>query len=175
MTKKILIIGLMFALLSVYGCCKQSCQEKKSVIVASVGDCVITKDDLANKVPGENKERQLDEMIEKKLLIMAAQKENFDKDRAFMKEIERYWEQALIKLLLKKKVHEFGYDVVITDAEAKKEYDKIIADNRDIGPFENMAAEIKDDLRRAKIQGRFNNWVEELKKETDIRIYKENL
>jgi len=52
------------------------------------------------------KESLLDDLITKRILIQAAQKENFDKDKAFVKEIERYWEQALLKLLYKKKSQE---------------------------------------------------------------------
>ena len=50
----------------------------------------------------------LDQLINKNILIQQSQSENFDKDEVFMKEIQRYWEQALLKLLIKKKTAEFS-------------------------------------------------------------------
>ena len=61
----------------------------------------------ARVVSGTKKEI-LEQLITRNILIQEAQKENFDKDRAFLKEIESYWEQALLKLLIRKKTAEFS-------------------------------------------------------------------
>jgi predicted HNH restriction endonuclease len=91
----------------------------------------------------------LDALITKKLLIQEAQKQNFDKDKAFVKEIERYWEQALLKLLYKKR-----------SLELLSEISKSESDPR---------------IRDKKVQEALSAWVEGLKKNADIKRYEENL
>jgi parvulin-like peptidyl-prolyl isomerase len=64
----------------------------------------------------------LDGLIMKELLVQEAQKQSFDKDEAFKKEIKNYWEQALIKRLLKQKLDEIAFAVRVKDDEIKAVY-----------------------------------------------------
>ncbi|MFA5146599.1 MAG: hypothetical protein WC515_04420 [Candidatus Omnitrophota bacterium] len=118
----------------------------------------------------------LDELITKKVLVQEAQRQDFDKDRMFMKEIERYWEQALIKILLKKKTRELARTIKVSDEEARDEYGRIKEEEGGrVEPYEMMASGIKNDLRYRKIQEALDKWVIYLKKEANVRIYKENI
>lgn len=60
----------------------------------------------------EVKAALLDDIIIRKVLIQEAQRQGLDKQKPFMREIERYWEQSLIKLLLKKKSEEMARDIL---------------------------------------------------------------
>jgi len=95
------------------------------------------------------KEDLLDEIITKKLLIQEAQKQNFDKDRAFVKEIERYWEQALLKLLYNKRSQELLREI--------------------------SGSESDPEVRNRRVREALDRWMEDLKKRADIKKYKENL
>jgi len=64
-------------------------------------------------------------LINKKILIQEALKLNFDKDKTFMKEIERYWEQALLKLLFKIKSDELSRTVRVDDFEVRQAFAKM--------------------------------------------------
>ncbi len=111
------------------------------------------KDKLSGNLSGADfekaKESLLDEIIMKRLLIQEAQKQNFDKDKAFIKEIEGYWEQALLKLLYNKKSQEILREI------SRQERDP----------------EVRDRLVREAL----NRWMEDLKMNADIKKYKENL
>lgn len=111
------------------------------------------RDKLAAGLTGPDfekaKENLLDDMITKKLLIQEAQKQNFDKEKAFIKEIERYWEQALLKLLYNKKSQELLREISGSESDP----------------------EVRDRLVRKAM----NAWIEGLKKRADIKKYKENL
>ncbi len=95
------------------------------------------------------KESLLDDLITKKLLIQEAQKQNFDKEKAFVKEIERYWEQALLKLLYKKRSQELLREISMNESDPNS--------------------------RDRKVQEALNAWIEDLKKSANIKKYKENL
>lgn len=87
----------------------------QSKVIAKINNYELTVEDFnseidplfANKYlskdPIKAKEALLDELITKKVLIQQAQKEGLDKEKQFMKEIERYWEQALLKSLIRNK------------------------------------------------------------------------
>jgi peptidyl-prolyl cis-trans isomerase C len=75
--------------------------------------------------PEKAREAYLEEMINKKILIQEAQKQNYDKEKFFMEEIEKYWEQALLKLLLKKKGEELTRNVMVSSEEVKEEYSRM--------------------------------------------------
>lgn len=153
-----LIIALVF--LSIYGCEKKRPPAPGSgEIVVRINNYVMTADDfkdeaklvLSNKNlaadPYTAKKQLLGELITKEVLLQEAQRQNFDKDKAFMKEIERYWEQALLKLLIRKKTKELSKSVVTGSKAARQE----------------------------KIQEKLNEWILGLKSRAVVKEYDENL
>lgn len=117
--RMILLMITILSMLLVPACGKNdNLQSGDSKVVAKINNYKLTiadfKSEAQDKLPAnlsdiefeKAKEDLLDEIITKKVLIQEAQKENFDKDRSFVKEIERYWEQALLKLLFRKKEQE---------------------------------------------------------------------
>lgn len=123
---------------------KQSAGDKR--VVAKINNYELTvadfKEDptaarqMADKYysaePLKAKEELLEGMITKELLIQEAQRLNFDKDKAFMEEIENYWEQALLKLLVQKKLKEFSRIIKVDNKDVQNEYarmkQKVLAD-----------------------------------------------
>jgi len=90
---------------AIFGCGRAPSEEEIRV-VAEINDYELTIADFKEESlsdPLKSKEELLEDIIIKKILTQEAQKGDFDKDKAFMKEIERYWEQALLKLLIKRK------------------------------------------------------------------------
>lgn len=106
-------------------------------IIANVEGCEITVDDfkealrasLSNKYASADNLKTkfdiLDDLITKKLLILEAQNKNFDKYAAFLKEIQHYWEQALIKRVLNEKLSELSLKIHVKDSEVEKEYSRM--------------------------------------------------
>ena len=149
-----MFVFLFFAVLAVHGCANKAPQDKK--LVARINNYELTVEDFKNESdlvmsnkylsrdPQAAKDQMLEEMITKNILIQEAQAQNFDKDKAFMKEIERYWEQALLKLLLKKKTEEFSAQV--TGAS--------------------------DEIKKAKVQQMLEMWVTDLRRHAKVKIYK---
>lgn len=106
-----LILLMVMTGFIVSGCDRAEKTSNGKDVIAKINSYTMTVEDLLDAAPramGRTKEEILDELITKNVLIQEAQKENFDKDKAFMKEIERYWEQALLKLVIKKKMAEFA-------------------------------------------------------------------
>lgn len=127
------MILLVFAL----GCQDHCAKPAGKTVLVKINNYELTEADFQDEArltaasavyspdPKKAKEELLNELVNKKILIQEAQKENFDKDRAFMKEIERYWEQALLKLLLEKKAEEFSRAITVDKSEVEKEYGRL--------------------------------------------------
>ncbi len=130
-TPVILSIFLLtsFALLA-YGCGQKRAQRAKSDdrVIARINNYELMASDLkesASTVLIRHKEQLLDMLISKEVLLQEAQRLNLDKERSFMKEIEGYWEQALLKSLVSKKIKEMSGNLAATGKEIADEYDRM--------------------------------------------------
>lgn len=125
----ILIITLLIT-----ACARRKGSER---ILATINDYEMTIDDfnyeskevldmekLLGEVPS-TKEDILDVLIIKEILLQEAQKENLDKDRDFMKTIELYWEQTLLKNLLSKKSREIERKIMVYEDEIADYYNRM--------------------------------------------------
>ena len=128
---RIIVVLLLVVLLAGFGAgCAKEPSDPGSAVLAKIGKYELTVDDFENEVkltepnkvlsadPRKAREELLDELIMKKILLQEAERQNLDKGRAFMKEIERYWEQALIKMMILQKIGELSREAVSKDPAA---------------------------------------------------------
>ena len=171
--------------------CVAGCGDKArpgGKILARIGPYELTTEDFNDeagmtalsksltKDPKQAKRYLLDEMIDKKILLQEAQREDFDKDKAFMKEIERYWEQALLKLLFKKKMEEISHTIVVSEREVLDEYDRMSQEAKgNIGSLAEKTVEIRSDVYNRKMQAAYDEWLDGLRKKAHVKKYEENL
>jgi len=164
----VIVILLGIALLT--GCAKKPDKDK---IVAQINNYQVTIDDFNEEakmsIPGASKDQILQDIIIKELLLEEAQKNDLDKNRRFMKEIENYWKQALIKRVIFIKGEEFLASSKASNAEIKERYD-LMAKQSDgkIKPFNKMADVIRQEIRVRKAQIMLDQWIEQLKNKATI-------
>lgn len=181
------VLSLLVLVIAV-GCGRKKAGPDESSIVARIDNYEMTVKDFREEVlltaankylpedPIKAKEELLDELIVKKILVKEAQAQNFDKDKAFMKEIERYWEQALLKLLMRKKSREFARQIVVRDSDVRIEYERILAEEGAAAePFEKIAPRIRKDIMRIRQAAAFESWISDLRKKTSVKINKKVL
>ena len=119
--RKYLIITL--AVLMIAGC---KCQAKDKQILARINNYEITKQEFLEEFKDsaygvsdteESRKSFLENLINRKLILQDAQRQGLDKDSAFLKSIERFWEQSLLKVMLDKK----SKDISLLKGAVKKE------------------------------------------------------
>ena len=135
--KNLGIIAIFFIGIVISGCNPHDKNCRPREVVARINNYCLTVDDFKSEVmiaesnrslsidAAELKQELLQKLINKELLIQEAQKLNFDKEKPFMKEIERYWEQALLKFLFKKKSDELNSTIQVSKPEIEKEYQRM--------------------------------------------------
>jgi len=163
MRNVILLITVVAVIAVTAGCGRDYYKEAAgdTRVVARINDYEMTVSDFKGEVrPGMakrySKEDILDELITKQVLLQEAQRQNFDKNDLFMREIQRYWEQALLKLLFKKKSEELINSIRVDDSEVK-------------------APETKKDVMKRKREKALEDWAADLKTKALLKIDKKLL
>ena len=173
----ILISGFIFA-----GCSSERNGGDEGV-VAQVNDYKMKADDLRYDLKHtpydekslletkEGRKEYVNQLLEKEVLLQEAQRLGLDREKDFMKSIEGYWEQALLKILLERKSDEISDLTHVSDDEIEEYYSN--SENRTF--FPKTKADIKKTIRRKKETEAMNVWIEELKKQSYIKINEEIL
>ena len=120
---------LVATLIFLSGCSPASSKAKDSAIAVSVNNYYISYDEFEKEFKDsafgrtdtpESRKEFLDNLIDRKLILQYAQKEGFDKEKNFLKTIEKFWEQSLLKVALDKKTKEIEAKLSASDWEAKR-------------------------------------------------------
>lgn len=151
----------------------------KKTILAKINNYEITQDEFEAefKESGfsridtpESKREFLDNLINRKLILQEAQLKGLDKDENFLKMIERFWEQSLLKLALDRKSKELTGKVFVSDKAIEEAYQNMVKEGRTEKPYEAMYHQIKWEITQAKESQLMNEWVAGLEKEAHIRV-----
>jgi len=118
----------------------------------------------------EGRKQFIDEFIANKLILKEALRRDLDKEPDFLQEIQNYWEQALMRLMLEYRSQEMLAQIAVTDKEIHDYYNQF----KD-AEFANMKLadvhqQIKWTLSREKQRRLVSAWVESLKADADIAI-----
>ncbi len=104
----------------------------------------------------------LDTLIRRKLMVRDAERLGLDKDKEFLKTVERFWEQSLLKRYLNQKSKKISSSILVTDQEVLEEYKRMqkigIADK----PYVQMYDQIKPRLVQMQETKAMDAWLAQL-------------
>lgn len=118
----------------------------------------------------EAKEEFLDNIISRKLILQEAEQRGLDKDEKFLKVIEKFWEQALLKVALEQKAKESAGAVFVSDQEVEAAYQSMPAEAKAEKPYEAVYSQVKWELTRAKQTRLMDEWIAQLRNSARIKI-----
>lgn len=122
--KVIFLLAIMF----IAGCGNSLPKDKK--ILAQVNNYEITLDDFNEQFKQslysrdnslEARKEFLKVLIDRKLILQDAQAKGMDKEKDFLKMIEKFWEQSLLKLSLQRKSQEIAQLPAIKGKKVEQE------------------------------------------------------
>jgi SurA N-terminal domain len=117
MAFKKMILGMLVAFMFVSGCGPRSGTGTGGEVVISINDYKITRAEFESEFKDsaygavdtpESRQNFLNALIDRKLILQYAQKEGLDKETTFLKTIEKFWEQSLLKIVLDRKMLEMA-------------------------------------------------------------------
>jgi predicted patatin/cPLA2 family phospholipase len=114
----------------------------------------------------DGRKKYLDGLIEKEILLQEAQRQGIERENDFMKSIENYWEQALLRILLERKSKEISNLVNVYDNEIEEYY----KNSGEKQSFSKVKNEIRDIIKQKKQTDAMDAWIEELKKKSCVKV-----
>jgi len=162
--------------------CGSSCPlsaKKDKAAVAKINNYDITKEEFETEFKEssfgrtdtlESRKEFLNNLISRKLVLQEAQKSGLDRKPGFLKLIQKFWEQSLIKLALDKKTQEIAGSVKISDREVERLFQELVKAGKTDKPYAQVYNELKWQILKAKEAQRMNEWLEILRKNAKIQI-----
>ena len=178
----IFLIALSFNFL----CCGSEKTEKHKT-VASINDFDLTLDEFQYqfasemefnqdyKLTKEVKKNFLEGMIRKEVLIQEAKKLKLDREKKFIRTIERYWESTLIRDLMETKGNEICKRIVISQDEIDARYKDLKGSKDKFPPLSELREKIVYDLKAQKRMKLLMEWIDDLRKKSNVQINEELL
>ena len=118
----------------------------------------------------ESKREFLNMLIRRKLVLQDAQARGLDKDKEFLKSIERFWEQSLLKRVMDKKSQEITGSASVPDSVVEAIYNKLKSEGKADKPHDQMCSQIKWSLAQLQESQAINKWLVSLYKKAEIKI-----
>lgn len=167
--------GLFLVLLAVVlaGC--QPHKEKPAIKINNVEISAVEFNaayDVLSKLKGETLPRKefLDTYINRKLILLEAEKFGLDKDPQFLQDLQIFWEQSLLKLMLSRKINELSLPIRIDDQEIQAFYDKHKDTDFKDKELSKVYDQIKVILFKFKQRMALNDWTDQLRKKASITV-----
>lgn len=179
--KKFILFSLMLFLSLSLFCCSQNIDEKGKVL-ARINEYNLMLDEFQSKLSSEleidddlkltkeAKKNFLDELITKEVLIQEAQKLKLDREKEFVKTIERYWEATLIRNLLESKGNQISKIILVSEQEIESRYNEMKKSNHKLPGLSEFREKIIKDLRERKKTRMLEDWIKETKQKAKIQI-----
>lgn len=169
-------LAILFLSLFILGCQNKP---KDKTILAGINNYKITQQEFEEEFKDssfgrvdtlESREEFLNALINRKLILEDAQKKGLDKDRAFLRMIEKFWEQSLLKLALDRKSKEIAGSAIVSDKKIEEAYQRMLKEAKTDKTYDQMYNQIKWDILKLKESKAMNDWVNDLRKKADIKI-----
>lgn len=169
-------IVFLCIILFVLGC---TGKPKNKEMLAKVNNYEITRQEFEEEFKAssfgrdntlESRKEFLDNLINQKLILQDAQRKDLDKENNFLKMIEKFWEQSLLKLALERKTKEIAGSAMVSDKTIEDTYNKMLKEGKTDKTYDQMYQRIKWEITKLKESQEMNNWISELHKGSDIKI-----
>jgi hypothetical protein len=123
--------SILLAVVLSLACTSLGCGSRPKTVI-SIGDIKISADEFdsafskslyGNSPTLERRRQFLSTLINRKIILKEAVSEGLDKDPGFLEDVQFFWEQALVKLTLNKKIKELASGIQVSEKEVKDYYE----------------------------------------------------
>ncbi|MBU2044970.1 MAG: hypothetical protein KJ619_07085 [Candidatus Omnitrophica bacterium] len=155
--------------------CSFAKKDKPAIVI---GDIEVTRQEFQDALNSsmfrdagqEGRQEFLYQFIARRLILKEAERLGLDRDPQFLKDIQLFWEQSLLKLALSQKIKELSVDIQVSDKEIRKYY----SSNKETQFLEKELPEVYDQIKwviiNQKQQESITQWSESLKQGVKIDI-----
>ena len=169
---------IFFCALALLTGCGRAAKEKKEIL-AKINDYEITAQEFEEAFQDsasfrqdnlESRKESLDSLINQKLILQEAQKKGLDKEPGFLKAIEHFWEQSLLKIAADKKTREISASVRVSETEVQQAFDKLPDTDKAGKTYQDLYGQIKWKLNKDKEEKNIESWLTGLRQKAAITV-----
>lgn len=180
MKSKNVCFAIIFISLLAVGCGGEVSDDEQ--ILATINEYKLTRSDFLRllaadmetdesfKLTGAAKEKYINEIIQKEILIQEAKRLKFDRKAKFVRTIERYWEATLIRDLMAAQSVEICKTIVVSQEEIRQHYAQLKQNQDDLAPLSQLEKEIAENLKETKKTEMFQAWLKGLREKAKVEI-----
>ena len=126
-----------------------------------------------NEDTPESRANFLNNLITRKLLLEEAQRRGLDTQKDFLRSIESFWEQSLLRLVVDQKVREIVKTITVTESETEVYYQKWVKENPQASKSTHGVRKlIEQRIRKTKEAQAMEEWTNDLIRKANIKIDK---
>jgi len=171
------LLAIAACLVLILGCSRAG----KSPVAIEIDGITITVDEFeqaysssyyAKEGSPSSRKAFLDNLILMKLLLREAERLSLHKDSAFLKNVEFFWQQSLLKSMLEKKSRELSLDIKISDREVSDYYDNRKDTDFKDRSLQEVYSQVKWLLLIDKQNRVVEEWMKGLRERSNISIDK---
>ena len=137
-----------------------------------------SKQDPSYKITPQAIDEQMDTIIDRRLMVQEAMKMGLTSNKDFVRTIQNFWEQTLIRELIEAKNKEWEKRLFVTDKEIRDYYENMRTmakkDTIDLPPLQTLYDQIKRDILQQKRTTALESWLKEVREKAVIEV-NENL
>jgi len=132
------------------------------------------KDSVFGRVDNPQSRKEfLDNLIDRILILQEAQKAGLDNDPLFLKMVEEFWAQSLLKLAIENKSKEITGASFVSDKAIEEIYQNMLKDGKTTRSYEEMYQQIKRDMIKLQESRMMSQWLTQLRKSAVIQVNKD--
>ncbi len=170
--KKFFVLAAIFCVLVFAGCAKK---EKPAISIGSITMTAAEFEEAYQKAQdarGNHVSRKdfLDLLVTRKLILQEAETLGLDKDPQFLESLQIFWEQALLKLVLARKLNELSLGCQVSGKEISEYYQRHKESDYAGKELGEVGEQIRLLLYRIKQQLELQRWTTSLKKKSQLNI-----
>lgn len=126
-------------------------------------------------VEAEGEPQWLSQLVERELLVQEAQRLGLDRESDFMRTIERFWKEALIKLLISRKAKEISSATHVYEPEIESHYERLVkqAQGSPVEPLSVLRDEVRRSVLAEKETQAMEQWLDGLRAQANIAVDEE--
>ena len=180
--------GLVLAAALLGSCTSKPGDSGRNKPVLVINDLKLTPDDLRWEIervpiepalpPVQGEPEWLARVVERELIVQEGRRMGLDREPEFMRSIERFWKEALLKQVLQRKAREISSGVQVNPSEVEAYYEQWLKAQRPGTLSESLTAkrpEIERTLRQQKEADAMEEWIVGLRREAKIRVDRQAL
>ena len=168
-------IFMWFAIFCIFLSAGCSRKEKPAI---SIGPIQITASEFeeayqkakASRSPEVSRKEFLDALITRKLVLQEAETLGLDKDPQLLESLQFFWEQALMRLVLARKLNELALIGKVSEKDIETYYQRHKESDFPGKELSEVRGQIRALLFRIKQQLELQRWTSSLKKNSSINI-----